>query len=497
MKMRPENREELDRLHGFLQTNRQNLAAIDQVAMHLQRKSYPLANVLQAYDNYLTSQPASSRATFNHAWYLARDGQFEAAIRKYRRALELGIKQPEEVHLNIASIFMDHLQDNESARTELERSLALNPRYAAAFHNLGNLAEQLGDRDEAAACFQMCLDIDPANESALARLGDTHRFTEGSDPLLIRMKTAAETSANSDLHFALGSAFDQLTNFEQAWRHFSKANELDRMALPGYDRDKSEAFFNRIIELCGPKWFDGIQGISSDPVFICGMFRTGSTLLEQIFAAHPRFTAGGESEFFPRLIAREFHNYPDGLDEITFADIQTWRESAESHLTRMTNGLTRCTDKRPDNFLNIGLIKAVLPGARFVVTERDWRDVALSIFSTRLGPTQTYSNELSNIHHYIGQQKRLVDHWKLILGDDLIRVSYEDLIGHPKQTIEKLLKALGEDWDDRCLKFDQLDNPVKTASVWQVREPLHSRSIGRWKNYQLYFEEVFGSGGCA
>ncbi len=494
MKMSPEKKAELDRLHSFLRENGKSLPAINRVAMLLQQKSYPLERALEAFQNYLVSQPASASAAFNFAWYLARDGQFESAVRQYRRALELGIEKPEEVHLNIANIYMDHLRANDMARDELQQALAINPRYVSALHNLGNLAEQLGDRDQAAACFEKCLEIDPGNESALARLAETHRFVHDDDPLLTRLLTAAQASNNSDLHFALGAAYNQLAKFDLAWRHFRNANALDKKSLPPYDRDKTEAYFNRIMSLSGREWFTRIQGVSSKPVFICGMFRTGSTLLEQILAAHPAFTAGGESEFFPRLIAREFHDYPEGLDTITPDEIHTWREGAENHSNRMTGGATRLTDKRPDNFLYLGLIKAILPSAEFVVTERDWRDVALSIFSTRLGVTQTYSTDLADIRHYIGLQRKLVDHWESILGDDLVRVRYEDLVSQPEETIGHILHQLGEAWDDRCLAFDKLGNAVKTASVWQVREPLHSRSIGRWKNYQSYFKEVFGAG---
>jgi tetratricopeptide (TPR) repeat protein len=494
MKMSPENRAELNRIHSFLQQNGNSLPAINQVAQLLQQKSYPLEKALEAYTSYLALQPGSAGAAFNQAWYLARDGQFEAAISLYRRALELGIDQPEEVHLNIGNLYMDHLGENEKAREEFQKALALNPRYVGAYHNLGNLAEQLGDRAQAAACFTKCLEIDPANESALARLADTHTFLQNDDPLLVRLMASAQASTNSDLHFALGAAFNQLADYDSAWQHFFKANTLDRKNLPPYNREKTEAFFNRIMSQCDYEWFERIHGVSSEPVFICGMFRTGSTLLEQVLAAHPRFTAGGESEFFPRLVLREFHDYPAGLEETEPGDIQSWKESAEKHSKQVSDGSTRLTDKRPDNFLYIGLIKAVLPSAKFVVTERDWRDVALSIYSTRLGVAQNYSTSLSDIRHYIGLQRQLVDHWESLLGGDLVRIPYEELVEQPRETIGKLLHALGEDWDERCLAFDKLDNAVKTASVWQVREPLHSRSIGRWKNYQPWFEKEFGAG---
>jgi tetratricopeptide (TPR) repeat protein len=494
MKMRLKMKGELDRLHSFLRENGRSLPAINRIALLLQQRSYPLEHALKAYENYLAHQPDSANAAFNYAWYLARDGQFKSAIRLYRRALELGIEQPEEAHLNIANICMDHLRDDDEARKELQQALAKNPRYVGAYHNLGNLAEQLGDREQAAAHFEKCLEIDPGNDPALARLADTHRFLTDDDPLLDRLVANARASDNSDLHFALGSAFNQLADFELAWSHFSKANALDRKTLPPYRQEQTEAAFNKIVSQSSAEWLAQFPGVSHNPVFICGMFRTGSTLLEQVLAAHPGFTAGGESEFFPRLVLREFHDYPEGLDEITSGELQSWKESHVIDSNRITGGSTRLTDKRPDNFLYIGLIKAILPSAKFVVTERDWRDVALSIFSTRLGAAQNYSTSLSDIRHYIGQQEQLLDHWQSILGDDLIRIRYEDLVRQPRETIGNLLNTLGEDWDERCLSFDQLDNAVKTASVWQIREPFHTRSIGRWKNYKPYFEEVFGAG---
>jgi len=492
MKMSPEYRAELDRIHLYLSHNESSLPAINQVAMLLLRKGFPLEEALKAYSGFLAKQPASSDAAFNYAWYLTRDGQFEPAIRMYRRAIEQGVGQPEEACLNMANIFMDHLGDEEMARQALERALELNPRYPAAYHNLGNLAEQMGDRKQSAAFFEKCLEIDPHNESALARLADTHRFDSAEDPMLPRLIRAAQTSNNCDLHYALASAFNQLADYEKAWAHFSRANDLDRQDLPPYRPEQTEALFDKIMSRGSREWVDRFPGESHTPVFICGMFRSGSTLLERVLAAHPEFTAGGESEFFPRLVLREFHDFPDGLENITAEELLEWRNAHESLSTRLTGGSGRLTDKRPDNFLYIGLIKAVLPSARFIVTERDWRDVALSIFSTRLGAMQNYATRLSDLRHYIAQQERLVDHWASVLGDDLLRIRYEKLAREPRSSVGRLLDALGEDWDDRCLEFDKLESSVKTASVWQVREPLHTRSIGRWKNYQPYFEKEFG-----
>jgi Tfp pilus assembly protein PilF len=488
MKMNPQKKQELERIHEYLQQHRNNLPAINQVAMLMHRNGFPLEQALNAYDSYLARHPSTPGAVYNYAWYLSRDGQFESAVGEYQRALELGIDQPEEVHLNIANIYMDHLRDNDKARAEFERALAINPNYYGVYHNLGNLAEQLGDREEAKAFFRKCLEIEPGNPSALARLADAHKFHNADDPLLARLVESAHSNDDSDLHFALGSAFNQLADYESAWSHFYRANALDRKHLPPYSREQTEEKFKRIASQNSREWLEQFKGKSHEPVFICGMFRTGSTLLEQALAAHPSFEAGGESEFFPRLVLREFYDYPQGLDEILPGEVQSWRASHEEYSNRFTVGSIRLTDKRPDNFLYIGLIKAIVPSAKFIVTQRDWRDVALSIFSTRLGASQNYSTSLADIHHYIGQQDLLLEHWRSLLGDDLAEVRYEDLVQQPREIIGGVLDMLGEEWDERCLSFEQQASTVKTASVWQVRETFHTRSIGRWKNYQQHFK---------
>ena len=469
-----------------------NLSAIDQIARHLQERRLPLQHALGAYENYLVHKPDSASAVFNYAYYLSKDHQFETAVDMYQRALKLGIDMPEEVHLNIANICMDHLKNGERAKAHLQQALKLNPGYASAYYNLGNLSETEGNREEACRCFEQCLKLDPSNESALARLADAHVFRAEDDPLLVRLVVAARTSRNVDVHYALGRAYEKLELFELAWQHYLMANQHDRPTLPTYQQAVTEAVFGRIRSHCSKQWLSRFEGLSGEAVFICGMFRSGSTLVEQILAAHPGFVAGGESEFFPRLVAKEFGRYPEGLDGLTTQSAHAWKAQHAVQSRKLFGDSIRVTDKRPDNFLHIGLIKAVVPSAKFVVTERDWRDVATSVYSTRLGPGQSYATSLSDIRHYIGLQRELVDHWQSLLGPDLIRIRYEDLVSKPRETITHLLEFLGEEWDERCLSFNKLKNTVQTASVWQVREPLHTNSVGRWKNYEQHFENAFG-----
>lgn len=479
-------------LGELLKRASRDLGKITQIALFARQRGYPLDGVIEAFRKYVERSPNSPVGVYNYAYYLGKDGQFEKSLGQYRRALDLGIKSPEEVHLNMANIYMDHLGDDQSARTQLEAALAANPNYVQAHFNLGNLAERRGDRAEAKARFEKCLALEPDHEYALARLGDAHEFSGRSDPMLARLAERASGSKNADLHFALGRAYDQLEAYDEAWQQFVRANDLDRESFPEYRQSRSEALVRRIIDRCDADWLSQFSGDSHDPVFLCGMFRSGSTLLEQILAAHPRFTSGGESEFFPRLVARNLRRYPEGIEQLGPEAVSQWRAQHAELSEARAGADSRFIDKRPDNFLYAGLIRAILPNAKIVVTERDWRDVAISIFSTRLGPGQGYATRLQDIRHYLDLHRELIDHWEALLGDDLIRVSYEELVNAPRETVSALLARLGEDWDDACLEFDKQQATVGTASVWQVRQPINPKSIGRWKNYGKYFAEAFG-----
>ena len=487
-------REAVNQLKLLLKHSRKDIKKINQLAQHFLKKSYPLDPVLNAYRKYIEHKPDDTNAVFNYAWYLTRAARYEDALAAYESIMNIEAPGLDEIHLNIANLCMDHLGNHEKAREHIEYVFTLNPRHVGAWHNLGNLFEQLGEREEAARSVNNCLALAPQNESALARLADTQTFEEEEDPVLAGLRAAALHSRNSDIHFALGRACDQLQRYDEAWEHLSKANQLDREDFPTFDAEKTEALIRAVAHTCDLEWLENFQGESHSPVFICGMFRTGSTLLEQMLAAHPSFTAGGESEFFPRLVTYEFPQYPGDLDRITAKQLENWRGEHSKLAQRISGGSGRMTDKRPDNFLYAGLIKAILPSARIIVTERDWRDTAVSIFATRLGPQQNYSTRLEDIRHYVALQRQLVDHWAEVMGEDLLRVQYEDLVRNPEKTLRGVLDFLGEEWEDRVLSFHEQGKAVRTASAWQVREPLSEKSIGRWRHYAKYFEALQGDG---
>ena len=483
----------IDTFRKLIRLAAEPLPLIDELAGFCQRFGRQEA-MLPVYERYLKTHPDSAVGHHNYAFYAGRAGKPQVALDHYLKALELGIPRPEQVQVNMANLCSGALRDDARARRHLERALALKPGYPAALFNLGHLAEQEGLLDEARDCFRRCLEGAPDNFMALARLADTHDFSAGHDDLLKQLDDTALRTPDPDIHFALGRAVVLRGDHAGAWRHYAAANETDSKYLPPYQPATWERRIDQLIATCTPDWLASLQQPrDADPVFICGLFRSGSTLVEQVLAAHPAFTPAGERDSFPRLIAGKLPRYPEGLDTVTAAQAGAWAKAYLKESAEVFGTTTRLTDKRPDNVLFLGLVKAMFPRAKVVLTERDWRDVATSLFATRLGPAVGYARDLKDIRHFMGQLDRLVAHWKALLGEDLVTVSYERLVAEPREEIGRLLEALGEPWDDRCLAFHELRNPVRTASVWQVRKPLYGSSVGRWKRFERAFREAFGA----
>jgi len=445
-------------------------------------------DVLSSYRQAIASGRGSvAGLSFNYAWFAKQAGKPHLALDQYARALAAGIQQPEEVHLNRANVLSEMLLDSAAALKELETAIGLNPIYVPAWLNLGNLHEQMGQMDQSRTAFLRCLEIDPTNSTALARLADSSDFSvddEQSRNLKSQLMAVSDTTKDPDLYVALGRAAEQQGHYAEAWEHYTSANALDRAAQPNYSRDRVEAFIDAIIGTCSERWL--AASATSQvfaPVFICGSFRSGSTLLEQILAAHPAFVPGGEQEFFPRLVDRNFPNYPRDLEAVKSSRLATWASAYRSDLHVKIPKGSFFTDKRPDNIFYLGLIKAMFPKAKILITLRDWRDTAISIFATRLGLRFPYATDIDDIRHQLQMQDHLIKHWAQLFRGDMTIVNYEELVANPKAILEPLLVGFGLSWDESCLQFYKSQRPVRTASVVQVRSPMNKNSIQRWKRF--------------
>jgi tetratricopeptide (TPR) repeat protein len=454
---------------------------------------------IDAYRRLLAVRPDLADSWYNLGLLERQAGLFEEALASYAKALAANIREPEEVHLNRAVIFADHLRDDPAAERELQTALELSPRYTAAIFNLANLREDQGRRDEALALYDRILTREPNAYEALARYAALKGVAGAADPLLDRLRAGllsphAAAGQRASLGFALGKLLDDAQQYDAAFAAYTNANVCSRESAGGrawYSRPRQEEAVDRLIDVfAAPATHAAADSGRPPPIFICGMFRSGSTLAEQILAAHPRATAGGELDILPALVRTALAPFPESMIGASAAKYCELAARYRAEIDRRFPSSDVVTDKRPDNFLLIGLIKRMFPAARIVHTVRDPLDTCLSIYFLHLDPATSYALDLADIGHYYAQYRRLMAHWKMLYPGDILDFDYDALVRLPRTHIERLLTFCGLEWDEACGSPHLARSAVKTASVWQVRQPFHDRSSGRWRNYQRHLDPL-------
>jgi tetratricopeptide (TPR) repeat protein len=460
------------------------------------REAGRIAEAIAAYEAALALRPGLPNSWYNLARLQRGAGRIEAALASYAKALAHGVEDPEEVHLNRGVIYADDLADSEAAETELNRALRLNPGYVPALLNLGNLHEDRGDRLNARSAYERALAIDPANAMALARLAGVADLFGLHDALVERLRAAiaasgADSAARADLGFALGAALDRLGAYDEAFDAYAAANRASReTSRLSYDREAQERLVDRLIKAFPAPVLSKAGSDEDSPIFICGMFRSGSTLAEQILGRHEAVTPGGELGLLPAVIAQHLRPYPEAAASAAPGTLAAMRSAYLAGLRRVHPGGGLVTDKRPDNFLHIGLIKSLFPEARIVHTRRSPPDNILSLFFLHLDPEMAYAQDLDDAVHWYGQYRRLMAHWRRLYPEDIYDLDYDALVAGPRPNIAALLRFCGLPWREACLSFHEAGNAVRTASAAQVREPLYRRSSGRWRHYQRHIGAV-------
>lgn len=446
---------------------------------------------IEQYSRLLERQPQLAAAHFNLALLLKKNKRFAEAVAAYEASIRLGIDGVEQVYSNLGVLYGE-MRNSEMAAQMYDRALDVDPRYVPALFNYAGLMEESGDRQRAVSLYRKILDIMPQHWESLSRLVHAKRILPGDESQLDLLRQAIggvtkDPMASEALYFALGKALDDLGRYEEAFAAYSIANDIGRLRNLPYDRNMTEQAFDRLIQLFDADWIGQVKTESEDsPIFICGMFRSGSTLIEQILASHPELTAGGELDILPWLLARSFTPFPERVHNASRAELQKLGAAYMAKIAELFPQSRQITDKRPDNYAHLGVIHAVFPSARIVYTKRNALDNCLSIYFQQLGANLAYATDLENIAHYYGQHERLMNHWIASFGENIFTVDYDELVAAPEPVLRRLLEFLDLAWDDRCLAFQHTASQVRTASVWQVREKLHGMSSGRWRNYESF-----------
>jgi tetratricopeptide (TPR) repeat protein len=453
------------------------------------------------YANFIVLNPTHADAHYNYAYNLKRADKYQEAIDSYQAALDNKVSQPEEVLTNMAVIYSEHLRLERKAIASLERALEAAPNYIPAMFNLATLYEEEGRKDQAVKIYQTILSLEVNNYSALVRLAESQSAIDPSDPIIEQLQQALNDDAidnatRSSINFALGKLLDGCHQYDAAFSYYANGNRLDYDALTAYSGAHQEQLVLDNISFFTKQWFASLTPVSdAKPIFICGMFRSGSTLIEQVLASHSSVTAGGERDFFLKLASNAIRPYPLGIDSVTRPSLQAIADQYLQDLATAFPAATCVTDKRPDNFLYLGIIKALFPRAKIIHSVRQPLDNSLSIYFLRASSSINYATKLVDIAHYYQQYSRLMSHWESLFAEDIFAVDYDRLVLNPEPLVRNLLGFLELPWEPECLEFHRTENRVKTASIWQIRQPLYKRSSGRWKNYQSNITElldVFG-----
>lgn len=443
-------------------------------------------------------RPEHADSWFNLGYVLRQTRIYPDALEAYAEALRRGVAGPEAVHVNRAAMLSEYLGQLEEAERELRAAIGKNPSFLPAWLNLGGLMEDIGDADRAADAYRRALSLAPGNGRARARLSAINVHKGDVQAALRDLESQLRLGADSqddmaELLFAFGNTLDAAGRFPEAFAAIAQANQINHAIRPSrqrYNPRDQEQVVDALIASF-PAQSDQIADRRDDRViFICGMFRSGSTVIEQLIGRHPLVQIGGELELIPALVHEHLLPYPATLRAMGAATIQRLREQYLRSIDSSFPDARHVTDKRPDNFLHIGLIKTLFPDARIVHTVRNPLDTILSIYFMNFAAAINYSDQLGDILHYVIQYRRLMEHWQTIYGADIVTIDYDELVQSPEATIAKAIDALGFPAHAAVTGPSGSGTVIRTPSNWKARSKLHSQSSGRWKNYSAELAPV-------
>ncbi|MBS0364618.1 MAG: sulfotransferase [Proteobacteria bacterium] len=388
----------------------------------------------------------------------------------------------------------------EEALSAYERAVQLRPADSGLRMSIGHVQKTLGDRAASEASYKAALAMDPRLGEAWWSLADLKNYSF-ADPELAEMQRLLAAGAGSGaapLHFALGKAREQRGDYRGAFGHYARGNALRHAAEP-FDIAAFEVRCGRIRGFFDHAFFAAHAGCGAPgaaPIFIVGLPRSGSTLLEQILASHSRVAGTMELPNILNIVAQlddmvpARDGYPQALAHAAAAEFAALGRRYLQETAPLTGGRERFTDKLPNNFSHVGLIHAILPQATIIDARRHPMDACFSTFRQHFAEGQTFSRDLETLGRYYRCYLALMDHWDAVLPGKVLHVQYEDVVRAPEAQIRRLLAHCGLAFEPACLEFHATRRAVRTASAEQVRQPLYSSSVGYWRNFEYELEPL-------
>ena len=436
------------------------------------------------------------------ALILSELGRFDQAACCYQRVLALKDEGAKTGRADLAPALPEggKLGDAELAR---QRALSLEPDYGAVHDNLGVILRIFGRLDEASKHFEAAIGHEPRNPRYYSNLGSIRHFAS-DDPHLAAMQDLARDIESLpqqnqiELHFALAKAYADLSERQHAFDHLLAGNRLNRGRIV-YDEAAALGLFSRIREVFTRELIEERAGHgerSGLPVFIIGMPRSGTTLVEQILASHGKAFGAGELEDFSTAFRsvigepRPETEFPGIVARLSEEEMGRIGSAYAARVRKLCPAAARITNKLPGNFLYAGLIHLVLPDCRIIHVRRDPLDTCFSCFSTFFVRAE-FTYDLAELGRYYRAYSELMEHWRRVLpAGRICEVQYESVVANLEQEARRIVAFCGLDWDPACLDFHKTQRPVHTASSVQVRQPLYATSVGCARGYEPFLRPL-------
>ncbi len=480
LKLNPDNPDTLDNLALAVQ----DLERFDEAADLLRRA--------------LVVDPQSDKLHVHYATVLLNQKKADDAAAAIERACALNPNNPDAV--NVMGRVAFERGDLEAALAHHRRALALKPDLSDAYNNMGNVLKELGHLQQAQDAFLEALRLDPNLTGVYVNLADSRKFAPG-DPHLATMEglaAKADGLSKTDrmqLDFALGKAYADLKDHARSFKHLLAGNAAKRTTI-AHDEHAAFTLFHQIAatftrELINDKAGGGHP--SAMPIFIIGMPRSGTTLVEQIIASHPAVHGAGELPTFNEVVLTvrgpdgTAIPYPDFVPALDAQALQRIGAAYVAEVRKLAAGRERVTDKMPSNYYFAGLIRLALPNAKIIHTVRDPVDTCISCFSKLFSGEQNHTYDLGELGRYYKRYEQLMAHWHRVLpGGSILDVRYEDVVADLETQARRIIAYCGLSWHHNCLSFHKTDRPVRTASATQVRQPIYNSAVGRWRVYEQH-----------
>lgn len=433
---------------------------------------------------------------------LKEQDRFEEAIDCFKNAIAINPNNP-HTHFLLAGAYSPAALNHEAAR-EYRRALDLAPEHPGALLGLGNALKTIGKQDEAIKAYRDCIRVRPDNGEIYWSLANlkTYRFSdEQIAEMAARVDNPEGLTEQSEVNFlfALGKAHDDRQDYDKAWRYYERGNGKQRM-LAQYDPVQTETINDAIVEVFDKALLEEKAGKGCPdraPIFVLGLPRSGSTLVEQILASHSQVEGTSELPYLGRVAMSlnrnraDGVNYPEAVRELEAAHLTALGEDYINYAQlHRTEGKPFFIDKMPNNFPTIGFLNLILPQAKIIDARRHPLDACVGNFRQHYAKGQTFSYDLTDLGEYCLQYLRMMDHWHQALPGRILTVQYEELVTDFENQARRLLDHCELPWEEACGRFYETERPVRTASSEQVRQPIYTGALNFWRNYERHLDEL-------